>query len=200
MGTDRSVHCSDATHNQRVTGGDRVVGPHFQQAPRSPRLLDLVMAARSLVAVNVMHSVAVKLTPTCRRRRTTLGEAAAIALPVVEVMIDMPVEVIRAVIPGARADKYAAREPLRSVVSVRSAVVGRSLVISVRTDRRHADTYRYLRCSFLRRCKKKPCSNRQETERLHCFHRFPFQGWVRLHAPHFRSCISPSKPSDGLSP
>ena len=57
--------------------------------------------------MNVMHRIAVKLLSVFCRSRTARGEAAAITLSIVKMMIDVSVKVIRAVIPGARADKDA---------------------------------------------------------------------------------------------
>lgn len=75
-----------------------------------------------------------------RRHRT------AIALPVIESMIDVPVEVVRSVIPRPGADENAARKPLRTVISVRGAVVRRRFVIAVgtygRSSNRDADVRR----------------------------------------------------------
>jgi len=68
----------------------------------------LPMSARSLVAVRVMHCIAVKLLPVLHRSRTVCREGAVIALAVIKVMIDVSVEVRRTMVPGARSDEDAA--------------------------------------------------------------------------------------------
>lgn len=64
---------------------------------------------------------------------------AVIALTVIEFMIDMAVEVVRTVEPRASADKYAACEPFRAVVSVRRAIVRRLFVVPIRANWRRAN-------------------------------------------------------------
>lgn len=144
--------------------------------------------------MNVMHGIAVKLTAICCWGLTARGEAATITFAVVKMMIDVSVKAIRPVIPGAGANEDAPGEPLRSIVPVRRAVVGRSFVISIRANWRYANIDRYLCIRFVRRSKEKPCSNRQETKRLYCFHHFPFQGWADhlSHTP--QGCTCHSKP------
>ena len=57
--------------------------------------------------MHVMHCIAVKLLTMFRRSRATLGEAAAIAFSIVEVMIDVSVEVLWPVEPRSRSNEYA---------------------------------------------------------------------------------------------
>ena len=54
-------------------------------------------------------------------------------------MIDVPVKMARAVKPGPGADKYSAREPFRSIITIWSAVIRRRFVISVGANRRAPD-------------------------------------------------------------
>ncbi len=69
----------------------------------------------------VMHCLAVKLRAVFRRILAARRHWAVVALAIVEIMIDVPVEVIRPVIPGASPDEYAARKPLRAIITIRSA-------------------------------------------------------------------------------
>lgn len=61
------------------------------------------------------------------------GKTSVVAMAIVEMMIDMPIEMFRSVEPRTSADEYAAREPFRTVIAIRSAVVRRDFVVPVRT-------------------------------------------------------------------
>lgn len=60
------------------------------------------------MSVRIVHGLAVKLRPLCCRALAARGIASAVAPAIVETMIDVPVEVIRPVIPGSSADEYTA--------------------------------------------------------------------------------------------
>ena len=60
-------------------------------------------------------------------------------------VVHVAIKSMRTVEPGACADKDAAVEPFRTVVAIRSAIVRRVIVVSVRAGRRDADTDRNLR-------------------------------------------------------
>jgi len=68
-----------------------------------------------------------------------------VALAIVELMIDMPVEMLRPVIPGPGANEDAAGEPFGAIIAVRSAIVRRNLIIPVRANWRFSDADRNLR-------------------------------------------------------
>jgi len=60
-----------------------------------------------------------------------------VTLAIVATMIDMAVEVIRPVVPGAGADEEAiSSEPLGPIIAIRSAVVRRTFVVPVGAIRR----------------------------------------------------------------
>ena len=103
------------------------------------------MAAGSLVTMSIMHRLAMKFCTVFRRVLSTRRHRPVVALAIVEMMIDVPVEVFRTVIPRSRADENTAGEPFGSVVPVRGAIIGRYFVISVGANRRLADTHRNLR-------------------------------------------------------
>jgi hypothetical protein len=125
--------------------------------------------------MNVMHCIAMKLLTMFRRSRAALGEAAAIAFSIVKVMIDVSVKVVCPVVPGSRSNEYAPCKPLRSIVTVRSAVVRRSLVVSIRTDRRYSNIDRDLGgCLICGGQKKASCKGRQ-AKYLYRFHSFTFR-------------------------
>lgn len=89
-----------------------------------------------------MHRLAVEFSPVRRRSFTSRRETATITLVHIEMVIHVAVETIGPVEPGPRAYKYAAWKPVRPIVSVRRASVWRRLVVSVRTDRSHAEADR----------------------------------------------------------
>jgi hypothetical protein len=59
----------------------------------------------------------------------------------VKVVVDVAAEVLRAVEPGASTDEDAAGEPLRTVVAIRSAGIGRVIVIAVGAHGCRSDAY-----------------------------------------------------------
>jgi hypothetical protein len=87
----------------------------------------------------VMHCIAVKLRTMFSWTRAARGHSPTVALPKVETMIDMSIEMIRSMEPRSGPDEYTAREPLRAIIAIRSAVVRRNLVVSVRTNRGFSD-------------------------------------------------------------
>jgi len=89
--------------------------------------------------MRIVHRLTVKLRPMIRRPLATRRHWSVISMAIVKVVIHMSIEVIWSVEPGSRSNEHATREPLRSVISIRCAVVGRNFVISVRANRRSAD-------------------------------------------------------------
>src|SRR5580698_150889 len=70
----------------------------------------------------------------CRFRSLATGWPwTVIAVLGMVAVVDMAAETFRAVKPGADADEDAAGKPLGAIVSVRSAVVGRSVIVTVGT-------------------------------------------------------------------
>ncbi len=122
------------------------------------------MTARRLMPMRVMHSVAVKFRAVFGRMFTAGGKSAMITLAVVQMMIYVSIKVIGSVKPGSRTDKHAACKPLRPIVAVRGAVVRRYFVVSVRTNRRLADTHRNLRLRAISVSQKDSSSSNQETK------------------------------------
>lgn len=98
------------------------------------------MSVWRLVAVRVMHGLAVKFRAVFGWVFTSCGRGPVIALAIVEMMIHVSVEVFRTMKPGTRADEYTARKPLRPIITVRGAVIRGYFVVPVGTDRWLADT------------------------------------------------------------
>lgn len=111
------------------------------------------------MAVEVMHCLAMKLCTVLRRAFTSRRKRSVVALAIVEVMIDMPVEMLPPVIPRPSTDKDTAWEPFGAVIAVWSAIVRRSLVIPVRANGRHSDANPHLRSRVVNGSYKKTHSN-----------------------------------------
>ena len=73
---------------------------------------------------------------------------AVIAVLRMEMVIYVAVEACRAVKPRASADEDATGKPLGAVVAVGGAIVGRDVIVTVRTFRRDADVDLYLSLRF----------------------------------------------------
>jgi hypothetical protein len=102
------------------------------------------MVPGSFVSMRIMHCCSAKWYTVFRWMFATCWESTVVAMTEIVMMIDVPIEVFRPVIPRTRPDKYTAREPLRTIVSIRSTVIRRNFVISIRAYRRRPDTHRYL--------------------------------------------------------
>ena len=108
----------------------------------------------------IVHCLTVKLCAVFRRSRATRRHGPVVALAIVELMIDVAVEMIRPVIPRASSDEYSASEPLGPIIAIWSAIVRRSLVIPVGTNRRCSDADCNLCMRFICGSKQKTCSDR----------------------------------------
>jgi len=95
----------------------------------------------SFMAARVVHRCSAECDAICRRRFAARGHRSMIALSIVQTVIDVTIKARRAVIPGSGADKYAARKPLRPVISIGSTVVGRYFVVSIRAHRGNSDAH-----------------------------------------------------------
>ena len=71
--------------------------------------------------------------------RATLRHRAIVAMVRVVAVIDVAIEIAASVIPRPRADEDATVVPVGPVVSVRGAVIGRVVEVSVGADRCHTD-------------------------------------------------------------
>ena len=66
------------------------------------------MSTRSFVSARVVHCLTVELRTMLRRVFAPRREISLIPFAVIEMMIDVPIEVLRAVKPWSRADEYTA--------------------------------------------------------------------------------------------
>ena len=124
------------------------------------------------MTVWVMHRLAMKLSTVFRRGLATGWKLAMVALAIVEMMIDVSVETIRPVIPGSGPDEDTAREPLRSIVPIRSASVRRSLIVPIRTNGRRSNADRNLSDRGVRGSHEEADSNSRKTQFSNGCHRF----------------------------
>lgn len=104
-----------------------------------------MVAARSFVAARVMHRLAMEFRSVSGRSFTASRQRSMITLAKVEIVIDVTVKMIGPVIPGPGADEDTARKPLRTIVAIRGAIIGRRLVISIRANRSAPEAYRNMR-------------------------------------------------------
>jgi hypothetical protein len=72
------------------------------------------------------------------------GMGAGVPVVGMEMIIDVAVKTLRTVEPGADAEEDSAGKPLRAVVAVGSAVVGRDVVVAIGTDGRGPNFDGYL--------------------------------------------------------
>lgn len=84
---------------------------------------------------------------------------AVIAVFGMEMVIYVAVEACRAVKPRAGANEEATGKPLRAVVAIGSAVVGRDVIVAVGTFGRDADVDLYLSLCFGSGDREADCSN-----------------------------------------
>jgi hypothetical protein len=91
------------------------------------------------VAVTILHFIAAKVLgvaiPSIPRVFTTCRQGPLISVSWMQMVIDMAVDVRRAMKPWASADEDAAVKPFWAVISVRRAAIGRQVVIPVRANR-----------------------------------------------------------------
>ena len=94
------------------------------------------------VTASVAHFVSVEMIEgLISRFRMRTG----VAVMRIEAIINVAVEVVRTVEPGAGTDEYTTAEPLGPVIPVRGAIVGRVVVVAIRARRFGADVDRDLR-------------------------------------------------------
>jgi hypothetical protein len=103
---------------------------------------------------------------------TTFRERSAITTLRIIATVNVPAEMIVAVIPRSRTDKGAVRKPLRPVIPVRGALVRRLIVVSIwahglLTDL-NADAYlRLCLCSEAQKAESHNCRSREIPEFVH---------------------------------
>jgi hypothetical protein len=94
-----------------------------------------ILAMAAYVAATVSHFVATEIfnmaIPSISRALATGWNWAVISMLGMKVIIHVTIEVIRAMKPGTCSNKDTATKPFGTVVSIRSAVVRRHLVVPI---------------------------------------------------------------------
>ena len=94
------------------------------------RMAMLIMRGICLEAVE-------RLLPACWKR-------SVVAMARIVALVDVAIEPVRPVKPGAGADEYSARKPIRTIVAVGCAVVRSIGKVTIRAHRSHPDVDGYL--------------------------------------------------------
>jgi hypothetical protein len=92
--------------------------------------------AAARVAAPVAHLVSFKVI---KGLVSMLRVGTLVAVVWIETVINVALEVVGAVEPGADSDEHAAVKPLRPVIPIRRAIVGFEIVVAVRALRFYAD-------------------------------------------------------------
>ena len=116
-----------------------------------------MLAFANGVAVSITHFIGFEVLdliqmPVRIGSFTASWLGAAIAVLGMEAIVYMAAETFRTMEPRARANEDAAGKPLRAVVAVGSALIGRDIIIAIGTYRRDSDLDGYLplrfRCAY----------------------------------------------------
>lgn len=131
-----------------------------------------------LVAMFVVHLAAVELAALIDWMRTALWIWTVIAVTIVEAVIYVAVEAVRAVEPWSGADEDAAREPLRAIVAIRSTGIRRCFVVTIRTYGRCTYLHSDLRVGFRAGNKEQTSSSKSQRRKgTPRFHTFTSKDW-----------------------
>jgi hypothetical protein len=98
--------------------------------------------ASACVATPISHLVSMEVIEGLV---STLRMGTPVAVMWIETVINVALEVVGAMKPGASSNEHATIEPLRPVVPVRRAVVWREIVVAIRASRFYSDIHRNLR-------------------------------------------------------
>src|SRR3954452_1619600 len=107
----------------------------FGPGPLAMSFMGVAVAVAHLVSVEVFGST----VPAFVRPVASMGELTTVAMIRMVVVVDIAVEVLRAMKPGAGADEDTTAKPLGAVVTVGSAMIGRDIVVAVGTRGSNTD-------------------------------------------------------------
>ena len=118
-------------------------------AAMSTRMATTVISGESVFAPRFMASIANIASPITRfvslevveALRSSLGQWSGVTVMRIKPVIDMSVKSAMPVKPRTCSKKNSAYKPIRSVVAVRSAVIGRIVEVSVGAHRSRTDIY-----------------------------------------------------------
>jgi hypothetical protein len=137
------------------------------------------------MAVHIMHRLAVEFCTMFCRTLAARRHRPAVALAIVEAMIDVAIEITRPVVPRTGPYENTAREPLRAIVAIRSAAIRGALIVTIRTNRCDSDADRNLRSRVMSGSYQEARSNCRQTQIFKRFHKFTFV--LRLREPAYAS-------------
>jgi len=128
------------------------------------------------VAVAIAHLVPVEVLggamPPVARSVAWMWIFAAVTVIGMVTIVDIAVEVFRAVKPWAGTDKDAVGKPLWTVVTVRSATVRRGFEITIRTSGRYPDADADLGLGAGSTCCNAKTGDGGQSEKFHSAHKF----------------------------
>ena len=128
------------------------------------------------VAVAIARLVSVKVlggaVPPVTRSVAMVGIFPAVAVVRVVAIVDIAVEVFRAVKPWAGTDKDAVGKPLGTVVAVGSATVRRGLEVTVGTSGRYSDADAHLGLGSGSTCCNAETGDGGQGDKFHSTHKF----------------------------
>ena len=116
--------------------------------------------------MRIMHRLSMKLSAMIPRMFPARWHRPMVPMPIVIMVINMPIEVIRPMEPRPSPNKNPACKPLRTVITIRCAIVRRYLVVPIWTNRGSPDLHRNLRRSNMIRCEKQPGRHSSEPKIL----------------------------------
>ncbi len=101
-----------------------------------------IMAGIAYVAMGIMRLVGVEIVV---RLLPAFWIGSFVAVARIVAVVDMAIEMIVAVIPGAGSYEHSSNEPIRPIVAVRCAVIGSKVIVAIRADWSWPDIDGYLR-------------------------------------------------------
>ena len=132
------------------------------------------VSGQGTLCAGFMSGVAYVASPVSRlvplemveRSGSAIGKRPTVAVTRIKTVVDVAVEAVRAVEPGAGSEKYATHKPIGPVVAVRGAVIGGVVEVAVGADGGYPNVYakgnlglRPVRAAQQRSCEKNKCKN-----------------------------------------
>ena len=138
--------------------------------------LDSDRLAFAYVTASVAHFVSFEvgnLTDRLARFGSVAGvwSWAVVAMFRMGMIVDVPVEVCRAMKPGASSNEDTTRKPFWSVIAVRRAIIGRGVIVTVGTVRGNSNGDSHLSLCCGGRYREADRGDSNNSENLKIFHR-----------------------------
>jgi hypothetical protein len=121
-----------------------------------------IMAGIAHMAIPVSRFVGVEIVI---RLLPVRGIGSVVSVTRIVVVVDVTIESVRTVKPGAGPDEYSPHEPIRAIVAVRCAIIRSIVVVAVGTYRCYPDVDGYLRG----RTRQAAHCGRSESRKYKCF-------------------------------